>query len=185
MKKFRSSKINVKTPDELKDDLDFEADIRIDLTELDAEWLRQPVLMGRYGRLLADARRNLDRKKFKRDILRAQLAAKVRKNPDLYHIDRISNEAVGNAVEQMPECRDAEQAVNKASYHVEVMEAAVRSMHHRRDALENLVRLHMAEYFAGPTSPRESKAIRARYEDLETKSRLARDRMRAAMRGEQ
>ena len=47
-----------------------------------------------------------------------------------------------------------------AKYEVDVAQAAVVAMSQRKDALENLVRLHGQQYFAGPKVPHDISELR-------------------------
>lgn len=143
----------------------YEDDVRIDEMALDVEWLRQPELMAKYARLAAEARRAYDLEKERRDVVRAQVRARLLSNPEAYGLSKTTEAAVEAAIVLDPEYQAASRAVIEAKYSVDMMAAAVQAMEGRKAALENLVRLYAASYFAGPSVPRDlSAALRDRDE---------------------
>lgn len=136
-------------------ELDYEKDVSIDDSALDVEWLAQSSLTFKYCKIEADARRNLDDAKAKLDIIKAELDQDIRANPDAFGLPKITEGAIGNAISASKKCKDAEEAVRDASYELNMAQAAVRSIYAKKDALENLVRLHGQQYFAGPSVPRD------------------------------
>jgi hypothetical protein len=142
----------------------------------------------RWAEKLATARRELDRIKDNVDTFRAVLAHDIRKNPDKYGIDKITVDAVKDAVLMATdETADAETYANAkqdlidAQHDVEILQAAVRAMDHRKTALENLVRLHGAQYFAGPSVPRDLGKEMEAFDEKVTTGR--KERVKAATRG--
>lgn len=137
-------------------DAEVEEDLRIDEDALDVEWLRQPTLYAKWNRRHADAEAKVGQRKQKLDMVRAELARTIRTNPGRYKItDRITE----NVVEQTTILDEGYQTAMKrylnAQKEVGYVLAIVRSLAHRKDALENLVRLMGQEYFSGPIAPRD------------------------------
>ena len=139
------------------EELDFSEDIKIDQDALDVEWLRQAELMGKYNRLHADAEAKVGRLKQKLEVLDAQLDSRIRTKPKAYGIgsDKPTEAAIKGALIMVPERQEAVARHLKAIHDAAVVLSAVRALHHKRDALENLVRLMGAEYFSGPVAPRD------------------------------
>jgi hypothetical protein len=134
--------------------MNYEEDIRIDETALDVEWVEQPALMMKYARLAADARKYLDQKKEALELLRAEIDKEIRQNPTEFGIEKITENAVQNTIITTEQFREANQKVINAKFDVDIAQAAVIAVSQRKDALENLVRLHGQQYFAGPKIPR-------------------------------
>jgi hypothetical protein len=67
----------------------------------------------------------------------------------------VTNPAVEAVVLQHEDYKEANDEYMTAQYNYDMTQAAVRAMDHKKTALENLVRLHAASYFAGPSVPRE------------------------------
>jgi len=150
--------------------VDYESDVTIDEDALDVEWLRQAMLMGRYGRLAVEARRVMDLTKERLDVVRAELDRDIRANPAKYGIEKVTEGVVQNTIilaekvrtdEEKKEIamiqpyQDAVRAFIDAKYESEMAQAAVRAVDQKKSALENLVRLHGQQYFAGPSVPRD------------------------------
>lgn len=162
-----------------EDVVDYERDKAIDVTALHEEWFRQPELVGKYNRLLAQAQRDVDLIKRKIDLCkafmaesRAKLEIKIRKDPEAYDPplnkkgEISTTEAWFNSVlllEQRkdPDCieaydtlDEAQGALIEANYKVAVYNAGAKTMADKKPALENSVLLWTRGYFAVPNLPR-------------------------------
>lgn len=135
--------------------MNYENDIRIDETALDVEWLEQPRLMMRYANHAADTRQSLDLAKENLDIVRAEVDKSIRSDPDRFGIAKITEAAVTAAILTDDRYREANKKLLDAKYEMDIASAAVRAVEQRKDALENLVKLHGQQYFAGPRIPRD------------------------------
>lgn len=136
-------------------ELNYERDMHIDETALDWEWLEQPKLMMRYSERLADAALEVSRAKEALDVEAAQLDKLIRNNPDEFGIDKITETVIRNTIIQQESYTAATSTYNEAVYDEMMLKSAVRAIDYRRSALENLVRLHGQQYFAGPSVPRD------------------------------
>lgn len=145
--------------------LDYDKDIRIDESSLDMEWLDQPSLMMKYARNAAEMRKLMDLAKENLDVVRAEIDRDVRENPERFGITKITDAVVAATVLRDKEYQKASKEFIDARYALDIANAAVRSMDARKDALENLVRLHGLQYFAGPQMPRNLTEMR----DMRTK----------------
>jgi len=156
------------------EELDYQGDIIIDESALDVEWLEQPRLMLKYGSHAARMRKEVDKAKENLDIVRAKLDKDIRSNPDKYGIVKLVEAAVQNAIVESEDYREANQRYLKAKYEADVARAAVGAMEQRKEALENLVRLHGLQYFAGPKVPRDlSKEAQRRHRQKQTDAGVA------------
>jgi|ADurb_Cas_03_Slu_FD_contig_123_38984_length_8142_multi_4_in_2_out_2_6 hypothetical protein len=159
--------------------MNYEEDIKIDETALDVEWLGQPKLMLRYAQHAAKMRMETDIAKEKLDIMRAELDKEVRMNPDSFDIAKITEATVLAAIISDSRYQKANKAYLEAKYESDIAQSAVRAFDARKDALENLVRLHGQQYFAGPKMPRDlsfevRQAESTRSANSAIKSRMAR-----------
>jgi hypothetical protein len=134
--------------------MNYEEDIRIDETALDVEWLEQASLFMRYARNAAEARRALDVSKERLDVIRASLDKEVRSNPEKFGIEKITETAVSNTIISIPAFQGANEGFLNAKFEADLAQAAVNAFNQRKDALENLVKLHGMQWFAGPKVPR-------------------------------
>jgi hypothetical protein len=135
--------------------MNYEVDIKIDETALDVEWLEQPTLLLKYTKNAAMRRKILDETKEALDIVKAGVDKKIRTNPDKYGIDKITENAINNAILSNYDFQEANKLYIEAKYEVDIAQSAVNAIYQRKEALENLVKLHGMQYFAGPTMPRD------------------------------
>ncbi len=135
--------------------MNYEQDTTIDQDALDVEWLEQPRLMMRYARLAAEARKHMEWAKENLDVARASLDQSIRTDPEKFGLDKVTESAIASAILIHKEFREAQDKFREAQYEFNMAQAAVRALDGKRDALENLVRLHGQQYFAGPKVPRD------------------------------
>lgn len=137
------------------EDLNYEQDVSIDESALDAEWLEQPKLMMKYTRLEAEGKREVEQAKNHLDIVKADLYQEICNNPDKYDLPKTTESAIDGAIKMHDKYKEAKEALTQAEYELNMATAAVRSMYGKKEALENLVRLFGQQYFAGPQVPRD------------------------------
>ncbi len=136
-------------------ELNYEEDIEFDPDCLDVEWLEQPRLMLRYGQHSANVNQAMDIIKEKREVVRCELDKKIRINPDEYEVTKITDKVVECVIKIQPEYQDANDKYIEAKHEADLAKTAVQAFDQRKSALENLVRLHGQQYFAGPSVPRD------------------------------
>jgi hypothetical protein len=135
--------------------MNYEKDIEIDENSLDIEWLNQPSLMLKYTRHSARMRMELDLAKQNLDIAKAESDKAIRGNPEKYGIEKVTEAVIANAILIHPKYQQAYTDYLTAKFEVDMAQGAVGAFEQRKSALENLVRLHGQQYFAGPKIPRD------------------------------
>lgn len=142
------------------EELDFSKDVAIDEDALDVEWQRQPELLGKWGRLFADAEARVNRLDHKLDVLKADLERRIRAKPKSYGIteERVTEGIVKATVLLDSEHETQQIKLLQAQHSMAIIKSAINALYHKKDALENLVRLLGAEYFSGPVAPRDLSA---------------------------
>ena len=135
--------------------MNYETDIRIDETALDVEWLEQPRLMIKYAQHSAEMARRVEIAKTKLDLIKAQLDKDIRTDPEKFGIGKITESVVQNTIILDTNYQETEAALIDAKYEYDIARNAVYAINARKDSLENLVRLHGMQYFAGPQVPRD------------------------------
>jgi hypothetical protein len=135
--------------------MNYEKDVRIDETSLDIEWLEQPSLMLKYGINESDLEKKKDLLKEKLDLTKADLDRKIRENPESFEISKITETVVANTIIMQDEYKEVYHEFLDVQHEYNIAKVAVRAITQRKDALENLVRLHGQQYFAGPKVPRD------------------------------
>ena len=160
----------------MKQEFDYEQDLNIDPDALDVEWLGQANTFMKYSREAANMKMEVGKAKELVDVTRAALEFAIRDDPEAFKdlpekkTESVINsaialagqgklEAIGakaNYVDPlMKDYQEALHALNEAQRDYDYVQAAVRSMDHKRTALENLVKLAQQNYFATPDEPRD------------------------------
>ena len=134
--------------------MNYEQDMRIDVDSLDVEWVDQPTLMLRYTKIAAEARMALDRAKENLGIVKAEIDLTIRKDPEKYDIIKITESAIQSAIILDTDYGLVNEKCLQAAYEFDMAQGAVKAVDQRKQALENLVKLHGLQYFAGPKIPR-------------------------------
>lgn len=135
--------------------LNYAEDVKIDPNALDVEWLEQPELMRKYAKHSADTKRAMDEAKERFEIGRARIEMDIRSDPAAYGLSKATEASIQSTVLLQKEYQELSQEYQEARYENDVAIAVVRAVDQRKTALENLVRLLSASYFAGPQSPRD------------------------------
>ena len=144
-----------------------EVTFTVDRDKLDEEWVNQPDLFHEFARQSADARLALEEKKQELDVVRAEIDKDIRERPGRYDADKVTENAIANIIILQPKFAKAQSAVNKARHTLDILQAAVSALEHRKKALEHLVFLHGQEYFS---SPRARGVDSEKMRDAEKKS---------------
>jgi hypothetical protein len=129
-----------------------DSDFQIDRYRLDDEWVKQPDLYRRYAEVLANAKRDYDEVKNQLSVTRAEVELAIRKDPSEYDLDKVTEGVIKAVVETVEAVIDAESIVVNARFNVNMIEAAVGSLDHRKRALSDLVSLHLSDYYSKPVA---------------------------------
>jgi len=134
--------------------MNYENDITINPDELDVEWLRQSFLVGKYGKELADAEERTRRAEEKVKVIRSEIILEVNKNGIPGGGEKTTAQTIEAYYRTHEDYIDAKKDLSDALHNQQIIQVAVSSLHQKRAALENLVKLLTADYFSGPTNPR-------------------------------
>jgi hypothetical protein len=132
--------------------MSYESDIKVDYENLHMEWVAQPDLTYHYGKEVAEARAKVDRLKESLDVEEAQALMRAfipgpdGKKPT---VDQAKSVATVDPLRQL-----AAADLNEARRTLGLVQAAYEAIQVKKSALENLVRLHGQQYFAGPVEPK-------------------------------
>lgn len=146
--------------------MNYEKDININPDELDVELTLQPELMYEYSRHAATCRKAFDDASEYLTFIRAKLDNEIRKDPDKYEIPKLTETAITNTILMMGEYQDAAANVNRTRYEMEIARGAVTALEHKKSSLEKLVTLFGAQYFAGPSLPRNLSDMFAQRKEI-------------------
>lgn len=144
--------------------------LAIDEHALDKEWLHQPELYFEWAEKLAKARRSHDEAKAALDLAYAETAQDIRNNPRRYDLEKVTESAVAELVKQQKPYQDAATILADAKYKIDIYQAAVTALDHRKRALTMLVELYGLQYFANPKITKDAD-LRDKA-DLDAKRRL-------------
>lgn len=125
--------------------------LEIDEFNLEREWTRQPKLYFLWARETAEARLAMDEAKADAELARAEADSAVRDDPVGHGINgKVTEKMVEAAVLQSAGHVGAVRKLARAKHRYEIMSALVSALEQRKSALENLVRLYLANYYAEP-----------------------------------
>lgn len=135
--------------------LNYEEDIRIDPDALDLEWLQQADKMLLYAKHSADMRKEMDEAKERLDVGKARIELSIRADPEAYGLAKVTEAGIQSTLLIQDEYCRLVQQYHDAKYESDIALGAVRALDQKKTALENLVKLLGASYFAGPKAPRD------------------------------
>ena len=119
-----------------------------DKHNLDREWERQPKLLYKYDKRLADAVQEQDTAEAALDVIKAELFLKMRDDPSEFDLVKATEAALNAAIVLQPGYKNALRAVHNAKHKVGVVRGIVFALQQKKAALDNLVQLHFGEYYA-------------------------------------
>lgn len=151
--------------------LEYTEDAKIDHMALDVEWLNQPALAIRYARQAAHLRRLANQAEERVKVVRSELVKKTSDDPKgTTGKDKPTAVEVEAYYRNHPDHKEAKKDWIEADYEANYAEMAYKEMAFtRKAALENMVRLHAVQYYAGPSVPRDlNKEVLERHMDKQT-----------------
>jgi hypothetical protein len=120
----------------------------IDKFNLDKEWISQPKLVFNFAQQLAQAKRELEERKAQYDVIKADVEMNIRKDPEKYGLAKVTESAISSTVCMQDEYKQANQAIIKAKYDVDICQGAMNAMEHKKAGLQDLVKLHGQNYYS-------------------------------------
>lgn len=131
--------------------IDNEPDLfHLDKNRLDDEWIKQPRYYHEYSDKLADAKRDLEKAKAEHDLTVAELDKEIRTTPSEFGLEKVTETALRSTMILQTSYRDSERAIINARHKVDLIQSIVSSLDHRKYALQDLVKLRLADYFSEP-----------------------------------
>jgi hypothetical protein len=152
--------------------MNYEIDVIIDETALDVEWLNQAPLAIKYGEFWAQKTMELSKLEEQLKIKCADLTDYINQNPS-ETLGADVKPTVGNIESYLVRDKSViklKEDIRKTQYDVNMaVIAKIEISNTRKTALENLVKLHGQNYFAGPTMPRNLTEEKQYKEQLQKK----------------
>jgi len=162
-------------------DLSYARDVAIDPEALDVEWVQQAELMYKYTRHAANMKAISDEAKERLDVGKAKIEMDVRSDPAAYGLSKPTEAGIQSTILLQEGYQNLVHEYNEAKYEYEIALAGVRAIDQKKTALENLVKLLAASYFAGPQSPRDLR--KEHLEELDRKRKNTKVKISRSRKG--
>lgn len=140
----------------------------IDLLSLGQEWLKQPAMYRYFATKAEEATGDADKSESDLKVIDAEIEKEIRHNADM-NDTKITEKAVASEILLNDKHKKAVEAALQARHEARVLGAVVRTLDHRKKALEKLVDLELNGYNSTPKEPRQMKQT-FREKELEKKS---------------
>lgn len=154
----------------------YKEDLEIDKYSLDSECVGQPQKFMAWSEKMAEATAERDRADQNLEVVKAQVEQAVRKDPDAFGLDKVTEGSIKSAVTIHPEVQEANERWIQAKYNASILMSAKDAMEQRRSMLEILIKLFLSGYWADPKVPREDALTLSKDADRVQKVRLNRKR---------
>lgn len=130
---------------------DIKKDKEIDLFNLDQNAAEQAGLIEEWGGRWVLAKKHKREAKRQLDLIRAQVDENIRKNPDMYGIEKITEAVISSKIILSEEYQIAMNQVLEAEYEEDIYSIAFQTIVDRGKMIEVEQRFHAAAYFATST----------------------------------
>ena len=152
--------------------LDYKNDVKINDAALDLEWLDQAELAVKYGVEWKAAKKKVAILDEKVKVIRSKLVRKAWKDPPKYlGQPKGSIQTVEAFYRTHKKHIEAKVALFDAEEELDLISIAKSEIcYTRKTALENMVKLYAADYFAGPNVPRDLSKLRNREDEMKDAS---------------
>jgi hypothetical protein len=129
--------------------------MEIDLKRLEREWADQATRHQLLGQVVAHYRKDVEDAEASLDVAKARAELKIRRSPGKYGVDGALTEALVKAnVILHPLYKGANDALIRAKFRLNKLDAVYKASEHRKKGLENEVSLWSQGYFAAPKTER-------------------------------
>jgi len=134
---------------------EFAADKSIDPGQLDVEAVRQADVFFKWAERAVEAKALADRCKLKLELLLVRLEMQCRTAPEDFGLTKTSEAAVAAVVKAHPDYEKSSIEYINARRDAAILSEAVNAMQQKKSMLEEMIKLHGQQYFAGPSVPRD------------------------------
>jgi len=133
----------------------YKEDMIIDKNNLDEEWEQQPLKVEKWGMRLVDAQTIRDDFKDKLDLSYARIGGMIRANPADYGLkDKPTEGAISGMIIRNKEYKLLRKEVLDAEKEVASLTVVMKTLEHRKRALERLQDLFFSGYWSEPRERR-------------------------------
>jgi len=134
-------------------DTTFSEDVKINQSNLDWHFEMQPMLYLKWAERHAQAVFEMDKAKEQLDLVKAEVDAEIREDPEKFGLSKVTEAAVSNSILQHPSVLKANGTLIEARKNVNIMTAAKEAMAHKKKSLEMLAQLWLGQY--PPSQPKD------------------------------
>jgi len=124
--------------------------VAIDENTLDKECIKLPTDYLKYAHKSANAKRDVDELKAELDVIQAELSKKIRDEPTVYGLEKVTESAISTTVITLPAYKAKLKELQDARHEADLAQAVVWALEHKKRTLTLLVELHGMGYFANP-----------------------------------
>lgn len=124
--------------------------LSINMDKLDWEWRRQSRLYFTYAEKLANARKDHEVAKNTLQVTFAEWDRKIRRDPESHGLEKPTETSIKSVILVSKDHQKAEKELIEAKHRVDIIQAFVDALDHKKKALENMVHLHGQNYFSEP-----------------------------------
>lgn len=154
----------------------YQEDIKIDIDQLDQEWIKQASLYQYYAKQEAMALYKRDQLAEALALTQAQLDGEIRLDPKKHGFESKPTEAaILNSIKQNPFYIKDSRILMKATCKAKIIGSAVRSFDHKKKALEKLSDLYLSGYWAGPKIKSEAQELYGKQTRMDLEDSLRRE----------
>lgn len=131
------------------EEVDFKRELEINPHKLDQEWLRQPQQFQKYAELAADADKEAKRAEERLKVIRSELILEAA-NGNIPELGKATAQTIEAWYRTHPKHKKAKEALHEAEHTRDVLQGAVQAFRMRGNSLENLVKMHLSNYYTNP-----------------------------------
>lgn len=142
-------------------------ELKVDLNQLDDEWVKQPNIYYEAASQASDARKDYEEARNDLEVVKAELDKAIREDPESYGVGKLTEAIVTQTIVRQKEYKRACQEVVNTRHAMDVANAYVGALDHKKTALTKLVDLFLSNYFS---KPQASKGAKEKMEDVERRS---------------
>lgn len=146
----------------------------LDKFRLDEEWVSQCRWFAEWADKLAEARNRTRQAKAKLELTEAEVKLSIRREPTKFGFEKVTENLVEELMLSSGKYQSARTAYINAEHEEDVIKVKVDALHQRKGALEDLVKLRLASYFAEPQLPPEDRERAGKLKQQGDERRLAR-----------
>ena len=139
--------------------MNFKDDLQINKFALDLEWEKQPVLFIEWAEKSVEASFVKDKTKEKLELIMAELDMEMRKDPNSFGIEKITETVVLNTIKRHLRYQEIYNLYLESIKSFKLFEIVKEAFDHKKKALEKLTYLFISGYWAIPNISSGSKEV--------------------------